>query len=313
MSSQSIDKLATKILDSIKESIAVLNRYSMTPGLAIVTAGDSEEAQYTAEQIAKIATDTGFNLRHVHITPDVTKPTFIQYLTELAMDERIHGVVFAGPLIFNDISNPEVIDAIDSTLVKKDAGMICPENIGELMTGTTNDLPPYALAILFALNYTFDAENGDVIDGKKVVIVTENETFAGVMAKVFRTSDCLVTSANPGTAGLDDAVAEADIVISAANMPNLFQPYDLNADSILVNAGLTMVDGEATPDVNPEGLEEIGVVELSMPAASDKLSVAALLFRMILLVCRYGRKRYYIPLTNEYVEEIMNPIRYVFE
>lgn len=91
--------------------------------------------------------------------------------------------------------------------------------------------------------------------GKHVVIVGRSEILGKPLAKICQDRDATVSVVHSRTPKLlrESLICTADIIISCAGSPNLIQPIDIViGDKVVVDAGVTIIDGKSIGDVNEE-------------------------------------------------------------
>ena len=124
-------------------------------------------------------------------------------------------------------------------------------------------------------------ENLVDLESKTVVVIGRGKTVGNPLVKMLLRRNCTIVECNSFTleTTLKTFLKEADVVISAVGKPNLFNVDDLKEKCIVIDAGISRIDGKQIGDFSHEG--DLSKVDYTpWTNGVGKLTVAALMMNV---------------------------------
>ena len=241
---------ATKTYERIKEEIK--KELSQLPSLtlaSLVVGKDYSSSVYLSSQ-KKLADELGVKYFLVELEQTASQQEIVKKIEELNQEEGVTAIVANKPFP-KGIEEEDVFGAID---IKKDIEGMNPYNLGKLFTGKNCFISPTVLSILEFLKMSKAK-----LYGKEIVIVGFSTLIGKPLSILLGREFATVTITHIGTfeAGkLPFHVSNADIVISAAGVPELIKGSWLKQGVIIIDVGVASKQGKLVGDVEFEAAKE---------------------------------------------------------
>ena len=173
------------VRDSVKKRCEALkNDKNITPGLAVILAGDDSASRIYVRNKAKACAETGILSKQFDLPGDVSEDELIGLIERLNSDDSIHGILVQLPLP-EHIDQKAVIRAISP---QKDADAFSNESIGRLFGAYPGFLPCTPAGILKLLDY-YKID----ISGRECVVVGRSAIVGKPLALMLLMRDATVT------------------------------------------------------------------------------------------------------------------------
>jgi methylenetetrahydrofolate dehydrogenase (NADP+)/methenyltetrahydrofolate cyclohydrolase len=235
-------KIAKEIREKLAADIEVLrSSRGIVPGLAVVIAGDDDASHVYVDMKEKACASIGMYSKSFRLPSTVTQSEILSIIDQLNADEQIHGILIQLPL-------PEGIDEkLISNRIhpEKDIDGFHPVNNGRLFLGEDSLAPCTPLGIIELIKYT-----GIEISGKHAVVIGRSNIVGKPAGMLLLRENATVTLCHSKTKDLVSHVKTADIIVSAAGIPNLIRGNMIKKDAIVIDAGTRIVDNKLVGDVN---------------------------------------------------------------
>lgn len=250
------------------------------PRLGVVYAGSHEASEAYSRSKIRIAAELGVSMDLRSLPPGAPEGDIARETGDLSRDPSVHGVLVELPLP-PQADLGRVLEALDPAKDVDGAHLL---NRGRLLRGGAGAL--YPVTPLACLALLEDA--GVSPEGRKVTVVGRGETVGLPLTVLLIKRHATVTVCHSRTADLAEAVAGADIVISAAGRPGLIAPAMLRGGQTVLDAGISVLpDGRIAGDVDPAAA---GIVaRLSpVPGGVGSLTAAMVFANLIRAIRRQG-------------------------
>ncbi len=151
------------------------------------------------------------------------------------------------------IDTDAILEAMDPA---KDADGLHPMNLGRLVANVnrpmTSPLPCTPLGCVELVS-----RHGIDLNGKHVLVLGRGVTIGRPVGLLLTRRDvnATVTLAHTGTTNLPQLLAQADVVIAAAGVPHIIKADAIKPGAIVLDVGVSRVDGKVTGDVDPAAAE----------------------------------------------------------
>ena len=235
--------VARAILDQARDDITgFVTQLGLLPSLAVVNTGNEPSALAYARAIARTAKSVGIPFLRIDLPAAVTIDEFDAAIEQLNQDETVAGIIVLQPL------PPQIPKSRPSEIVApaKDIDGMTLVNIGLLAAGTATLVPSTPAGGVEILHHYQIP-----IAGKYVVIVGRSLVVGKPLAMMLLAEDATVTLCHSRTPNLKEFTRNADIVALAAGKPGLLTEDMVGPTSVVLDFGVTMVDGSMTGDADP--------------------------------------------------------------
>jgi methylenetetrahydrofolate dehydrogenase (NADP+)/methenyltetrahydrofolate cyclohydrolase len=269
-------ELAQKIRAEIKQEVkACLIR----PSLAVIQIGEDEENDIYIKNKEKACSEVGIYFRHFKFDDQTPELSIINKIKELNNDEYVNGIIVKLPIpekynekrILNTIINSKDIDGLTDI------------NTGRLINGKKTLIPCTPLGIITLLK-----EYGIEISGKDICIIGRSKLVGRPLASLLLSEDATVTVCHSKTNDLKSKTLSADIVISAAGVPNLVTADMIKKDAVVVDVGISHVDGKLVGDVKFDEVSKKASYITPVPGGVGPMTIAMLLSNV--MTCYKNKK-----------------------
>ena len=166
-----------------------------------------------------------------------------------------------------------VVNAID---VNKDVDCLNPLSVCRLYNGEAGFRPATPQAVLNLLDYY----NID-LQGKNVVILGRGSAVGKPLALMALQRNATVTVCHTKTVDLPSVCRNADIIISACGVAGLVTNDFVTDKSIVIDVGLSFVNGVTSGDVSKEVYDKCAAVS-PVPGGVGPVTRATLFYNLLL-------------------------------
>ena len=216
----------------------------------LVTVGFDEERwnQYS-NSLYSSATKLGFQCEQIRLDTGVTPDEFCNAVKALSEDVFVAGIIVQQPL------PKEYAHAVNFVSVSKDVDCLNPLSIAKLYLGADGFRPATPLAVLRLLDYY-----GIDLQGKNVVIIGRGNAVGKPLALMALQRNATVTVCHTKTRNLVEVCKRADVLISACGVAGLVTADFVTQNTIVVDVGLSFVNGKTCGDVALEVYQKCSAV-----------------------------------------------------
>lgn len=236
------DRLAGRLRGEMKADAAHLKARGIQPKMATVLVGDDPaSASYVARKHADCA-EIGIAVEDMRLPVTITSDELLAAIAALNADPSVHGFMVQLPL-------PAGLDEaamLEAVRPDKDIDGLHPINMGRLLAGQPGFLPCTPAAILTLLQ-AYDIP----LAGAEVAIIGRGNLVGRPLAMLLsqRGIDATVTLLHSGSRDLAATTRRADIIISAAGIPNLIKTDMVKPGAAVIGVGISYVDGAMISDI----------------------------------------------------------------
>jgi methylenetetrahydrofolate dehydrogenase (NADP+)/methenyltetrahydrofolate cyclohydrolase len=241
------------------QQVRSLRARKIVPKLAIVQSKDDPVINTYVSLKKKYGADIGVDVEVYKIDQNEIK-TLLQ---KLNADKSVHGIIVQLPL-----PNVEETDEIVNLVSKnKDVDSLGEQSIFD---------PATPMAILWLLaGYNID------LKGKQIVLVGKGKLVGAPLEKILRTSGYDVETVEGPTDQLAKITAKADILISAANSPEIISSDMIKRGAIVVDAGVASEDGKTVGNLQSNVYDRDDITATPAKGGVGPLTVCALFENVI--------------------------------
>lgn len=255
MTAQRLDGKATAaaIKAELAERVAQLRASGVVPGLATVLVGEDPASQNYVRMKHRDCEEVGIASIQVELPADASAAQLAEAIEQLNADPACTGYIVQLPLP-RPLDENWALSLIDPA---KDADGLHPINLGRLVLGEPATLPCTPRGIVELLR-----RHQVPLAGAEVCVVGRGITVGRPLGLILtrRSENATVTLCHTGTRELADHTRAADIVVAAAGVPGMITAEMIAPGAVLVDVGVSRVDGRTVGDLAPDVWEKAGWV-----------------------------------------------------
>ena len=262
--------LSNKILDEIsKEHDFMLKKNGRRAGLVVVIVGDDKASRVYVKNKRMTCEKVGFFTETIDFSSNISEEELLKEIERLNNDKRFDGILVQLPLP-KHIDELKVLNAINPD---KDVDGFHFNNIGKMVVG---DDTGFLSCTPYGIMQLFDEYNINV-EGKDVVIIGRSNIVGKPMALLLIQKRATVQVCNTRTKDMREKLKNADIVISAAGVPNLIGKEDIKKGAVVIDVGINRVEGKICGAVNFEEVKDIASYITPVPGGVGPMTIASLM------------------------------------
>lgn len=236
----------SNIIDNLKEKIGLHN---FEIGMAVVRVGErGSDIAYEKSVIAKMKRLEIECYSFVY-PEDITHDEFITELKKIDADKKVSGILVLAPLP-KQIDPDKIKYAISAD---KDLDGIAIDSIVDVYeNGNKEAAPCTPQAAIEVIEHL-----GLVYRQIKVTVIGSGQVVGIPLANILMKKKATVSVCN-STSDIKKYTKDADVIIVAAGSPNLIDAsYFENKDAIVIDIGISMIDGKIVGDVHEEVADKV--------------------------------------------------------
>ena len=234
------NEVRKKILDDVKEEVGKL---PTTPRMAIVTCSYDEPSQIYVKNKIKTAGEVGIEAVHFNLDPKMFYDTdeLADYVKRL--NQQYHSIIVQLPL-HEKFDEKQVLEMIDPL---HDVDGLTNENIARLVSNDPKAIiPATAGACYEIIKHTTGKSD---LSGLNIAIINRSHLIGKPLFQLLLNSNATVTVCHSRTANLDDHIKISDVVVIGIGRPHYFADYQFISGTLVLDCGISRVDGKIIRDV----------------------------------------------------------------
>lgn len=241
--------VAATIKTELSLRVEALAARGLRPGLATVLVGDDPGSHSYVKMKHRDCAEVGITSIRVDLPADAPADMVAEAIAGLNADPACTGYIVQLPLP-RQLDENAMLGLIDP---QKDADGLHPINLGKLVMNEPAPLPCTPRGIVELLR------RHDVpLAGAQVCVVGRGITVGRPLGLILtrRSENATVTLCHTGTRDLAEHTRRADIVVAAAGVPHLITADLIAPGAVVLDVGVSRVDGKLTGDVAPDVLDK---------------------------------------------------------
>lgn len=262
--------LAT-IKDELRARLAVLAEQGVVPGLGTVLVGEDPASSWYVGAKHRDCAEIGIaSLRH-DLPADSSLEEVLAVVDRLNADPACTAFLVQQPTGLDEFA---ILSRVDPA---KDVDGLHPVNLGCLVMNEPAPLPCTPVGVVELLR-RYDVP----LAGAEVVVVGRGLTVGRPLGLILtrRSENATVTLCHTGTRDLAAHTRGADVVVSAAGVPDLITPDMVRPGAAVVDVGVARRDGRIAGDVHPDVAEVAGWLSPN-PGGAGPMTRAMLLSNVV--------------------------------
>lgn len=270
--------IAEKILQTTE---AFIKEYQLKPALAVILIGSDAGSEIYIKLKSEAAQRIGIKFSLYRFSDAGPLHEVRSLIERLNADSAVHGIIIQLPLP-QGWDTDELIRLIRP---EKDADGFHPEVVRNYLNGERSDIPVLPRAINTLIQST-----GVVFEQTPAVAVVNSDLFGAVIAHSLTEIGLSVTVMKSHQVASQKNILEtAQVVVSVCGKPGLIDIVTLRRDAIVVDAGITRVEGIVMGDVTGDKASYPGWIT-PIPGGVGPLTIACLLERVAFMTKRTREK-----------------------
>ena len=265
--------LACTVKEALTERVSELQSKGNKVRLDAVLVGGDQGAHLYAKNQAKACSAVGIEYMLHELPESASQKEIAKIIEELNAHQSVTAIMVHMPL-------PKGVDADAIQMmiaVDKDVEGVNPANIGNIVFGRRSLVPCTALAVMEMIEST-----GVTIRGASVVCVGASTIVGKPVAVLLMQAEATVISTNIYTKNIEVLTRSADILVSAAGVPNLITSDVVKDGAVVIDVGINRVVGEdgkkrTVGDVDFAKVKSVAGYISPVPGGVGPMTVAMLL------------------------------------
>lgn len=262
--------IAAQIRAQIAQEVLKLQEdQGVTPGLAVVLAGDDPASRTYVRNKEKACEEAGIYSEKYLLSADTTQEQLMDLVRRLNEKQDIDGILVQLPL-------PEGLDdkpIVEAIRPDKDVDAFHPVNVGEIMIGNYRFLPCTPAGIIELLK-----SKNIVIEGKNCVVIGRSNIVGKPVAMLLLRQNGTVTVCHSKTKGLKEICRGADILVSAVGKAKFVTADMVKPGAAVIDVGMNRDEnGKLCGDVDFESVEPVASYLTPVPGGVGPMTIAMLL------------------------------------
>ncbi|OYT27609.1 MAG: bifunctional methylenetetrahydrofolate dehydrogenase/methenyltetrahydrofolate cyclohydrolase [Candidatus Altiarchaeales archaeon ex4484_96] len=272
-------KLSAELREKIKSDAAKLNSRGIHPLLATILVGDDPASSLYVKMKTKAADAAGIQSKNFHLSSEVSQNELLELIDELNNDHTVHGVLVQLPLP----SHIDVNELFNAIRPQKDVDGLNPLNMGALMSGDESLVSCTPKGVITLIEY-----EGIRLKGAHAVIVSHSVLVGKPLSMLFLNRNATVTVCHIHTRELAKHTHRADILVSAAGVPNLIKKDMIKKGAVVVDVGTSRVKDKLVGDVDFEGVKDKVQAITPVPGGVGPMTITMLLRNTLIAAEKNG-------------------------
>lgn len=270
-------KLANEIKDSVKREISSKR---LSPGLATILVGNNPSSEIYVHLKLKACFAAGIK-GELHKFPENARESdIISMIQAHNSNPKINGILIQLPLP-KHLNTPKILNSVSPS---KDVDGLHSFTLGEVSKGNERLASCTPKAVIALLE-----KNKIQVEGKDVVVIGRSIEVGKPLTLMLINRGATVTVCHSKTKDISSHTRKADIIISCTGVPNLVKGSMIKKDSVIIDVGISKVNGKIKGDVEKSSVEKKASFFSPVPGGIGPITVAMLL-KNTLLACQGDKK-----------------------
>ena len=240
MTAQILDGKATasEIKAELTVRVAALREHGVVPGLGTILVGDDPGSQWYVAGKHRDCAEVGIASIRRDLPATISQAELEAVIEELNDDPDCTGFIVQLPLPPH-IDTAAILELVDPA---KDADGLHPTNLGRLVLNVnrpiSTPLPCTPRGVIELIR-----RHGIDLVGKHVVVIGRGVTVGRAIGSLLTRRDinATVTLTHTGTVDLDAHLRLADVIVSAAGVPDLVTAENVKPGAVVLDVGVSRV------------------------------------------------------------------------
>lgn len=264
--------ISSGVYTTLKPRITKLINNGIVPKIIVILIGDNEESKLYVNMKSKKCQELGIICDIILKEDAIPQQNIIKLINEKNTDRSVHGIMVQLPLPPH-LNTDEILNTISPN---KDVDGLTESSLGSLAKGTPLFSPCTPLGCIYLLRkYNINCK------GKHVVVIGSSNLVGLPLSMMLIHHGATVTICNINTLNTKDHTVKADIVISCCGVPNLVKKDWIKENSILLDVGITKVNGKIIGDIDYDDVKDKCSYITPVPGGIGPMTIAMLVKQIV--------------------------------
>ncbi len=264
--------ISSGVYTTLKPRITKLINNGIVPKIIVILIGDNEESKIYVNMKSKKCQELGIICDIILKEDAIPQQNIIKLINEKNTDRSVHGIMVQLPLSPH-LNTDEILNTISPN---KDVDGLTESSLGSLAKGTPLFSPCTPLGCIYLLRkYNINCK------GKHVVVIGSSNLVGLPLSMMLIHHGATVTICNINTLNTKDHTVKADIVISCCGVPNLVKKDWIKENSILLDVGITKVNGKIIGDIDFDDVKDKCSYITPVPGGIGPMTIAMLVKQIV--------------------------------
>jgi methylenetetrahydrofolate dehydrogenase (NADP+)/methenyltetrahydrofolate cyclohydrolase len=252
-------------------------QHGVSPGLAVVLAGNNPASEAYVGSKAKATVETGMRSFDHRLPDSVSQEELLALVKKLNSDPAVHGILVQLPLP-KQIDAQLVLNAIDPA---KDVDGFHPVNAGRLASGLPALVPCTPLGCVI-LAKTVHAS----LVGLDAVVVGRSNIVGKPVTQLLLNENATVTITHSKTRDLPAVCRRAGLLVAAIGRPEMVRGDWIKPGATVIDVGINRVPGangksKLVGDVNFAEASQVAAAITPVPGGVGPMTIACLMVNTV--------------------------------
>lgn len=215
--------------------------------LSIILIGHDAASELYVRKKCERCKKIGIGFELIRFEEEISEDAVKDKIKELNHDKKVTGILVQLPLPKN-LNTERVVNTI---LPEKDVDGLTLINREKLAKGDETLACCTAKGIIILLE-----KNNIKLKGKKIILVGYGYLVGQPLSLMLKNRGLEFTVYDINTKNLREKTQKADVLISATGVPHLIKTDYIKKGVVIVDVGVSKINGEIVGDVDFEGLKE---------------------------------------------------------
>lgn len=264
--------IAAEMREDLTAHVKEITEKYVQPKLDVILVGDDEASVAYLRSKKNACRRAGIAFEEHILGNDTDMATLKALIEGLNADAGVHGIMLELPL-------PKGLNAKEAvTFIKpeKDVDGVTPISMGYLLSGQDWLFPATPQSVLEIMH-----RSGIDLTAPHIVMVGYGATVGKPLSPLLLRELPTLTVCRSKTKDLKNITKQADILIAATGRPNLIRGDMIKPGAVVIDAGISEVEGKLVGDVNFDEAMEVASLVTPVPGGVGSLTTAILMGNVV--------------------------------
>ena len=271
-------ELRGKVAREVKR---LTDQHGVTPGLAVVLAGNNPASESYVGSKAKVTKETGMRSFDHRLPETVSEADLLALVQKLNADPAVHGILVQLPLP-PQVDAQKVLNAIDPG---KDVDGFHPVNAGRLASGLPALVPCTPLGCIILAKTVHPS-----LAGMDAVVVGRSNIVGKPVAQLLLAENATVTMTHSKTRDLPAVCRRADLLVAAIGRAEMVRGDWIKPGATVIDVGINRIPGVAgksrlVGDVAFAEASAVAGAITPVPGGVGPMTIACLMVNTVRAAC----------------------------
>lgn len=270
-------KISQKIKDNIKIKVdQLIKENKRIPKLVVIIIGNDYASHIYVKNKIKACQECGILGEIILFSDSSSEIEIITKIEQLNQDSTVDGILVQLPLVKN-LNEFKILNTINPS---KDVDGLTNVNAGKLLQGDNSAIIPCTVKGIIALLKTYNLE----VINRDITIINNSNIVGKPLAMLLNNMGATVSLVHKQTKDLLLYLRNADMIITATGIYNLFSIQDIKHDVVIIDVAINRSkDKKLVGDVNFAEMKDKVKAITPVPGGVGPMTIAMLLENLMIL------------------------------